>query len=50
VYTLGNIGVHRAVYTLQLPMVGHTSNAIIAAGNTTTRLLGTFKQVDFVVL
>jgi hypothetical protein len=49
VYTLGNIGVHRVVCT-KLPTVGHTRNAMIAAGNTTTRLLGTFQQVDFVVL
>lgn len=39
VYTLGNIGVHRVVCT-KLPTVGHTREAMIAAGNTTTRLLG----------
>ncbi|CAG0914477.1 unnamed protein product [Notodromas monacha] len=49
VYTLGNIGVHRVVCT-KLPTVGHTRNAMIAAGNTTTRLLGTFQQVEFVFL
>ena len=41
VYTLGNIGAHRVVST-KLPSVGHTREAMIAAGNTTTRLLGTF--------
>ncbi|XP_066581858.1 uncharacterized protein [Prorops nasuta] len=49
VYTLGNIGAHRIVST-KLPTVGHTREAITAAGNTTTRLLGTFQKVDFVFL
>lgn len=49
VYTLGNIGVHRVVCT-KLPTVGHTREAMIAAGNTTTRLLGTFQKVDYVIL
>jgi nucleoside phosphorylase len=49
VYTLGNIGSHRVVST-KLPSVGHTREAMIAAGNTTTRLLGTFQKVDFVFL
>lgn len=40
VYTLGNIGGHRIVCT-KLPTVGHTREAMTAAGNTTTRLLGT---------
>lgn len=40
VYTLGNIGAHRIVCT-KLPTVGHTREAMTAAGNTTTRLLGT---------
>lgn len=39
VYTLGNIGVHRVVST-KLPTVGHTREAMTAAGNTTTRMLG----------
>jgi hypothetical protein len=39
VYTLGNIGAHRIVCT-KLPSVGHTREAMTAAGNTTTRLLG----------
>ncbi|XP_034942637.1 uncharacterized protein [Chelonus insularis] len=49
VYTLGNIGDHRIVCT-KLPTVGHTREAITAAGNTTTRLLGTFQKVDYVFL
>ncbi|XP_065202307.1 uncharacterized protein LOC135832761 isoform X2 [Planococcus citri] len=49
VYTLGNIGIHRVVCT-KLPTVGHTREAMIAAGNTTTRLLGTFQKVDYVLL
>lgn len=49
VYTLGNMGSHRVVST-KLPSVGHTREAMIAAGNTTTRLLGTFQKVDYVFL
>ncbi|XP_011881467.1 PREDICTED: uncharacterized protein LOC105569537 isoform X4 [Vollenhovia emeryi] len=49
VYTLGNVGTHRIVCT-KLPTVGHTREAMTAAGNTTTRLLGTFQKVDFVFL
>ncbi|CAG2057039.1 unnamed protein product, partial [Timema podura] len=49
VYTLGNIGAHRIVCT-KLPTVGHTREAMTAAGNTTTRLLGTFQKVDHVFL
>lgn len=49
VYTLGNIGTHRIVCT-KLPTVGHTREAMTAAGNTTTRLLGTFQKVDYVFL
>lgn len=48
-YTLGNIGAHRVVST-KLPTVGHSREAMTAAGNTTTRLLGTFQRVDFVLL
>lgn len=49
VYTLGCIGAHRVVCT-KLPSVGHTREAMTAAGNTTTRLLGTFQKVDYVFL
>ncbi|MCL4136249.1 UNVERIFIED_CONTAM: hypothetical protein GTU68_012935, partial [Idotea baltica] len=49
VYTLGNIGAHRVVCT-KLPQVGHDRSAAIAAGNTTTRLLGTFQKVDHVFM
>lgn len=49
VYTLGNIGHHRIVCT-KLPSVGHTREAMTAAGNTTTRLLGTFQNVDHIIL
>ncbi|XP_054161455.1 uncharacterized protein LOC128959513 isoform X2 [Oppia nitens] len=49
VYTLGNIGNHRVVST-KLPAVGHSRAAMIAAGNTTTRLLGTFQCVEYVFL
>ncbi|XP_016837351.1 uncharacterized protein LOC100122198 isoform X2 [Nasonia vitripennis] len=49
VYTLGDIGAHRIVCT-KLPTVGHTREAMTAAGNTTTRLLGTFQKVDYVFL
>ncbi|CAG2165177.1 unnamed protein product [Oppiella nova] len=49
VYTLGNIGCHRVVST-KLPAVGHSRAAMIAAGNTTTRLLGTFQCVEYVFL
>ncbi|XP_065089321.1 uncharacterized protein LOC135710631 isoform X2 [Ochlerotatus camptorhynchus] len=49
VYTLGNIGAHRIVST-KLPSVGSTREAMTAAGNTTTRLLGTFQKVDFVFI
>lgn len=49
VYTLGCVGAHRVVCT-KLPSVGHTREAMTAAGNTTTRLLGTFQKVDYVFL
>lgn len=48
-YTLGNIGAHRIVST-KLPSVGSSREASIAAGNTCTRLLGTFQKVDFVFI
>lgn len=43
----GNIGPHRIVCT-KLPAVGHDRAAMIAAGNTTTRLLGIFQRVEYV--
>jgi len=46
VYTLGNIGAHRIVCT-KLPTVGHTREAMTAAGNTTTRLLGMYLALNF---
>lgn len=49
VYTLGNIGAHRIVST-KLPSVGSTREAMTAAGNTMTRLLGTFQKVDYVFI
>lgn len=49
VYTLGNIGAHRIV-TTKLPCIGSTREAMTAAGNTTTRLLGTFQKVDYVFI
>ncbi|KAG5684642.1 hypothetical protein PVAND_013862 [Polypedilum vanderplanki] len=49
VYTLGNIGAHRIVST-KLPSVGSSREASIAAGNTCTRLLGTFQKVDYVFI
>ncbi|CAH2105714.1 unnamed protein product [Euphydryas editha] len=49
VYTLGTIGTHRVV-TTKLPSVGRTREAMTAAGNTTTRLLGIFQKVDYVFL
>lgn len=49
VYTLGNIGDHRVVST-KLTSIGHSRGASIAAGNATTRLLGTFPGIEFVFL
>ncbi|XP_047737758.1 uncharacterized protein LOC108664786 isoform X2 [Hyalella azteca] len=49
VYTLGHIGHHRVVCT-KLPQIGHDRSASIAAGSATTRLLGTFLQVEHVLL
>lgn len=48
-YTLGNIGAHRIVST-KLPSVGSTREAMTAAGNTMTRLLGTFQKIDYVFI
>ena len=49
VYTLGNIGDHRVVST-KLTSIGHSRGASIAAGNATTRLLGTFPEIEYVFL
>ncbi|KAK6643817.1 hypothetical protein RUM43_000080 [Polyplax serrata] len=49
VYTLGTICDHRIVCT-KLPSIGQTREAMTAAGNTTTRLLGTFQSVHHVIL
>ncbi|XP_053603563.1 uncharacterized protein LOC128671256 isoform X2 [Plodia interpunctella] len=49
VYSLGTIGAHRVV-TTKLPSVGRTREAMTAAGNTTTRLLGIFQKVEYVFL
>lgn len=48
-YTLGNIGAFKVVST-KLPMTGRTRDALIATGSTTTRLLGTFQDVEQVFL
>lgn len=48
-YTLGNIGAHRIVST-KLPSIGSSRDSTIAAGNTCTRLLGTFQKVDYVFI
>lgn len=49
VYTIGNIGQHRVVST-KLPQIGRQMAAQISSGNTTTRLLGTFGDVEHVLL
>ncbi|CAL8097671.1 unnamed protein product [Orchesella dallaii] len=53
VFTLGNIGNHRVVST-KLPVSEGNKNddreAMISSGNRTTRLLGTFQNVDYVIL
>lgn len=49
VYTLGNIGDHRVVST-KLTTIGHSMGALIAAGSVTTRLLGTFPEIEYVFL
>lgn len=49
VYTLGNIGDHRVVST-KLTSIGRSRGALIAAGNATTRLLGTFPEIEYVFL
>ncbi|XP_033732370.1 uncharacterized protein LOC117321873 isoform X2 [Pecten maximus] len=47
VYTMGYIGEHRVVST-KLPAIGHARAAQISSGNTTTRLLGTFQNIEHV--
>lgn len=49
VYTIGFIGRHKCVST-KLPAVGRDRRAKIASGNTTTRLLGTFQDIEHVLL
>lgn len=49
VYTIGNIGPHRVVST-KLPQIGRQMAAQISSGNTTTRLLGIFNDVEHVFL
>jgi len=48
-YTIGDIGSHRCVVT-KLPMTGHSREASIASGSSTTRLLGTFQGVEYVFI
>ncbi|KAK2159516.1 hypothetical protein LSH36_151g00044 [Paralvinella palmiformis] len=49
VYTIGYIGNHKVVST-KLPAIGRNMAEQIASGNTTTRLLGTFGDVEHVFL
>ncbi|KAK3597070.1 hypothetical protein CHS0354_022076 [Potamilus streckersoni] len=49
VYTIGFIGEHKVVST-KLPAIGHHRAAQISAGNTTTRLLGTFQNIEHVLI
>lgn len=49
VYTIGNIGQHKVV-TTKLPQIGRQMAAQISSGNTTTRLLGTFSDIEHVFL
>ncbi|ELU00418.1 hypothetical protein CAPTEDRAFT_151003 [Capitella teleta] len=49
VYTIGYIGKHKVVST-KLPAIGRQMAAQISSGNTTTRLLGTFGDIDHVFL
>lgn len=48
-YTIGDIGSHRCVVT-KLPMTGHSREASIASGSSTTRLLGSFQGVEYVFI
>ncbi|XP_061179810.1 uncharacterized protein LOC133188409 isoform X1 [Saccostrea echinata] len=47
VYTVGFIGEHKCVST-KLPRIGQSRAAQISSGNTTTRLLGTFQNIEHV--
>ncbi|XP_074652228.1 uncharacterized protein LOC141906767 isoform X2 [Tubulanus polymorphus] len=49
VYTIGIIGEHKVIST-KLPTVGRQRAAKISSGNTTTRLLGTFADVEHVFM
>jgi nucleoside phosphorylase len=49
VYTIGDIGSHTVVST-KLPAIGRQRAAQISSGNTTTRLLGTFGEIEHVFL
>ncbi|CAF0873416.1 unnamed protein product [Adineta steineri] len=49
VYTIGTIGPHHVVST-KLPLIGRSRTAQISTGSTTTRLLGTFQQVQHVFI
>ncbi|XP_076092610.1 uncharacterized protein LOC143064006 isoform X2 [Mytilus galloprovincialis] len=47
VYTIGYIGEHKVVST-KLPQIGYHRAAQISSGNTTTRLLGSFQNIEHV--
>uniref|UniRef100_K1PVV9 Uncharacterized protein n=1 Tax=Magallana gigas TaxID=29159 RepID=K1PVV9_MAGGI len=49
VYTVGFIGEHKCVST-KLPEIGQSRAAQISSGNTTTRLLGTFQNIEHVLM
>lgn len=49
VYTIGFIGEHKVVST-KLPAIGPGRAAQISSGNTTTRLLGTFQEIEHVFI
>ncbi|KAK6180884.1 hypothetical protein SNE40_008854 [Patella caerulea] len=49
VYTLGYIGGHKIVST-KLPAIGHVRAAQISSGNSTTRLLGGFQNIEHVFI
>jgi hypothetical protein len=48
-YTIGDLGSRRCVVT-KLPLTGHSREAAIASGSSTTRLLGTFQGVEHVFI
>ncbi|XP_025078923.1 uncharacterized protein LOC112555000 isoform X3 [Pomacea canaliculata] len=49
VYTTGYIGEHKVVST-KLPAIGHIRAAQISSGSITTRLLGTFQNIEHVFI